>query len=248
MMDKKSRTIILFLPLGILVVLNMAFILSQLGGKEDYLRIAQRIILNDFYGLHSVAFAVVLAVLGALSLGRKISGVTFLRRALLAFLLFMIAVNLSFFPELNRDARGQELMRFRRLETPYLEEAIRTSPAKSAEAIERYLQLGSDLKGKTLIIPWQSGDEGLISLIGFVDLKGVVRKKYSYLIGASDLEFLKALDVRTSRFSIKDRKTESIIIINEEPDAKTLTLFRQDRTVYFFSPEIVKRLSVKLHD
>jgi len=244
MMDKKSRTVVPFLPLGILVVFNIVFILAHIKGKEDYLRIAYRIVLNDFSGLHSVALGIVLAILCGLLLGRKISGAIFARRAFLSFLLFVVAMNLSFFPEYNRDVRGQESKRFRRLVTAHLEEAVRSSAAKSAGAIEKYLHLGSRLNGKTLIVPWPSGDEGFSSILGFIDPKAVVRKKYSYLIGADDLAFLKALDAPTSRFPIKDRMTESIVVVGEVPDAEEFTLFRQDRTVFFFSPEIVKRLSM----
>jgi hypothetical protein len=248
MMNKKSGNLILFLPLAILVLFNAVFILSHLGGKEDYLHTAYRIVLNDFYGLHSVAFGVVLAILCVLGLRRKISGTTFLRRVFLAFLLFMIAVNLSFFPELNRDTQGQESKRFRRLRTPHLEEAVRSSAAKSAGAIERYLQLGNDLNGKTLIVPWPAEDEESSLIIGFVDPRAVIRKNYPYLIGADDLEFLKTLNARTSRFSIKNKMTESIVVVSENPDAEEFTLFRQDRTIFFFSPEIAKRLSMNLHD
>ena len=242
MMNNKSRKTILFLPLAILIVFNVVFILSHLGGKEDYLHTAYRIVLNDFYGLHSVAFGVVIAILCGLGWRRKISGATFLRRVFLAFLLFMIAVNLSFFPELNRDVQGQESKRFRRKRTPHLEEAVRSSAAKSAGAIEKYLQLGNDLKGKTLIIPRPSEDEESSLIIGFVEPRAVVRKNYPHLIGADDLEFLKTLNARTSRFSIKDKMTESIVIVSEKPDAEEFTLFRHDRTIFFFSPEIVKRL------
>jgi hypothetical protein len=248
MMNKKTGKMILFLPLGILVVFNVAFILSHLGGKKGYLHTAYQIILNDFYGLHSVAFGVVLAILCGLGLRRKISGAAFLRRVFLAFLLFMIAVNLSLFPELNRDAQGQESRRFRRLRTPHLEEAIRSSAAKSAREIEKYLRLGNDLKGKALIVPWPPEDGAYSLLIGFVDPRAVVRKNYPYLIGADDLEFLKTLNARTSRFSIKNKMTESIVIVSEDPDAEEFTLFRNDRTVFFFSPEIVKRLPMNLHD
>ena len=248
MMNKKSGKIILFLPLGILVVFNVVFILSHLKGKEDYLHTAFRIVLNDFYGLHSVAFGVVLAILCGLGLRRKISGAAFLRCVFLAFLLFMIAMNLSFLPELNRDVQGQESKRFRRLRTPHLEEAVRSSAAKSAGAIEKYLQLGNDLNGKTLIVPWPSEDEEFGLFIGFVDPGAVVRKKYPYLIGSEDLEFLKTLDARTSRFIIKNEMTESLVIVSEDPDAEEFTLFRHDRTIFFFSPEIVKRLPMNLHD
>ena len=248
MMNKKSGNLILFLPLAILILFNMVFILSHLRGEEDYLRIAHRIVLNDFYGLHSVAFFVVLSVLCVLGLRRRISGTTFLRCTFLTFLLFMIAVNLSFFPELNRDTRGQELKRFRRLRTSHLEEAVRSSAAKSAEAIERYFQLGNDLSGKTLVIPLSSGDEGFGLMIGFIDPRAVVREKYPYLIGADDLEFLETLDARTSRFSINDKKTDSIVIVSEDPEAEEFTLFRHDRTMYFISPEIVRRLPINLHD
>jgi hypothetical protein len=248
MMNKKTGKIILFLPLAILVVFNVVFILSYLKGKEDYLHTACRIVLNDFYGLHSVAFGIVLAILCGLGLRKKISGAVFLRRAFLAFLLFMIAVNLSFFPELNRDTKGQESTRFRRLRTPHLEEAVRSSAAKSAGAIEKYLQLGNDLNGKILIVPRPSEDEESSLIIGFVGPRAVVRKNYPYLIRADDLEFLKTLNARTSRFSIKDKMTESIVIVSEDPDAEEFTLFRHDRTIFFFSPEIVKRLPMNLHD
>jgi hypothetical protein len=248
MMNKKLRNLILFLPLVILVVFNVVVILSHLKGKEDYLHTAFRIVLNDFYGLHSAAFGVVLAILCGLGLRRKISGEAFLRRVFLAFLLFMIAVNLSFLPELNRDTQGQESKRFRRKRTPHLEEAVRSSAAKSAGTIGKYLQLGNDLNGKTLIVPWPSEDEEFGLFIGFVDPRAVVRKKYPYLIGADDLEFLKILNARTSRFSIKDKMTESIVIVSDDPDAEEFTLFRNDRTIFFFSPEIVKRLPMNLHD
>ena len=85
-------------------------------------------------------------------------------------------------------------------------------------------------------------------MIGFIDPKAVIRRKYSYLIEADNLEFLKILDAQTSRFPIKDRMTESIIVISEVPDAEEFTLFRQDRTVFFFSPDIVKRLSMDPRD
>jgi len=248
MMNKKLRNLILFLPLAIVVVFNVVFILTHLKGKEDYLHTALRIVLNDFYGLQSVAFGVVIAILCGLGLRRKISGAAFLRRVFLAFLLFMIAVNLSFFPELNRDTQGQESKRFRRKRTPHLEEAVRSSAAKSAGAIERYLQLGADLNGKTLIVPWPPEDGAYGSFFGFVVPRAVVRKNYPYLIGADDLEFLKTLNARTSRFSIKDKMTESIVIVSEDPDAEEFTLFRNDRTIFFFSPEIVKRLPMNLHD
>lgn len=248
MMNKKLRNMILFLPLGILVVFNVVFILSHLKGKGDYLHTAYRIVLNDFYGLHSAAFGVVLAILCGLGLRRKISGAMFLRRVFLAFLLFMIAVNLSFFPELNRDVQGQESKRFQRKRTPHLEEAVRSSAAKSAGAIEKYLRLGNDLKGKTLIVPRPFEDEEFGLFIGFVDPGAVVRKNYPYLIGAEDLEFLKTLDARTSRFIIKNKMTESLVIVSEDPDAEEFTLFRHDRTIFFFSPEIVKRLPMNLHD
>jgi len=248
MMNRKSGHLILFLPLGIIVIFNIVFILSHLKGKEDYLRIAHRIILTVFLGLHLMAFGIVLAILCGLGLGRRISGATFLHSAFLAFLLFVIAMNLSFFPEFNRDVRGQESKRFRRLKTPHLEEAVRSSAAKSAGAIEKYLYLGNELNGKTLIVPWPSGDEGFSSMIGFIDPRAVVRKKYSYLVGADDLEFLKTLDARTSRFSIKDRMTESIIVVSEAPEAEEFTLFRQDRTIFFFSSAIVKHLSMGSRD
>ena len=248
MMNKKLRNLILFLPLVILVVFNVVVILSHLKGKEDYLHTAFRIVLNDFYGLHSAAFGVVLAILCGLGLRKKISGVAFLRRSFLAFLLFMLAMNLSFLPELNRDVQGQESRRFRRLRTPHLEEAVRSSAARAAGAIKKYLQLGDDLNGKALIVPWPAEDEGYNLFIGFVDPKAVVRKKYPYMIGNEDLEFLKTLDARTSRFSIKDEMTESIVVVSEDPDAEEFTLFRNDRTIFFFSPEIVKRLPMNLHD
>jgi len=248
MMNKKLRNMMLFLPPAILVIFNVVFILSYLGGKKGYLRTAYQIVLNDFYGLQSAAFVVVLAILCGLGLRKKISGAAFLRRIFLIFLLFMIAVNLSFFPELNRDTQGQESKRFRRLRTPHLEEAVRSSAAKSAGAIEKYLQLGNDLNGKTLIVPWPSEDEEFGLFIGFVDPGAVVRKKYPYLIGADDLDFLKTFDARTSRFSIKNEMTESLVIVSEDPDAEEFTLFRNDRTIFFFSPEIVKRLPVNLHD
>jgi len=247
-MNKKTGKMILFLPLAILIVFNVVFILSHLGGKKGYLHTAFRIVLNDFYGLHSVAFGVVLAILCGLGLRKKISGAAFLHRIFLVFLLFMIAMNLSFFPELNRDVQGQESKRFRRLRTPHLEEAVRSSAAKSAGAIEKYLQLGNDLNGKTLIVPWPSEDEEFDLFIGFVDLRAVVRKKYPYLIGSEDLEFLKTLNARTSRFSIEDKITESIAIVSEDLDAEEFTLFRHDRTIFFFSPGIVKRLPMNLHD
>ena len=248
MMNKKLRNMILFLPLAILIVFNVVFILSHLRGKQGYLHTAFHIVLNDFYGFHSVAFGVVLAILCGLGLRKKISAAAFLRRVFLVFLLFMIAVNLSFFPELNRDAQGVELRRFQRKRTPYLEEAVRSSAGGSAEAIEKYLQLGNALNGKTIIVPWPSEDEEYNLFIGFVDPKVVVRKKYSYLIGREDLEFLKTLDARTSRFSIKDKMTESILIVSEDPDAEEFALFRYDRIIFFFSPEIVKRLPMNLHD
>ena len=248
MMNKKLRNLILFLPLTILVTFNVVFILSHLRGKEDYLHTAFRIVLNDFYGLHSAAFGVVLAILCGLGLRKKISGAAFLRRIFLAFLLFMLAVNLSILPELNRDVQGQESRRFRRLRTPHLEEAVRSSAARAAGAIKKYLQLGDDLNGKALIVPWPAEDEGYNLFIGFVDPRAVVRKKYPYMIGNEDLEFLKTLDARTSRFSIKDEMTESIVVVSEDPDAEEFTLFRNDRTIFFFSPEIVKRLPMNLHD
>lgn len=248
MMNKKLRNMILFLPLGILVVFNTVVILSYLGGKKGYLHTAYRIVLNDFYGLHSVAFGVVLAILCGLVLRNKISGPAFLRRIFLVFLLFMIAVNLSFLPELDRNVQGQESRHFRRLRTSHLEEAARSSEAKAAATIRKYLQLGNDLNGKTLIVPWPSEDEEFGLFIGFVDPGAVVRKNYPYLIGADDLEFLKTLDARTSRFSIKNKMTESVVIVSKDPDAEEFTLFRNDRTVFFFSPEIVKRLPMKLHD
>jgi len=248
MMNKKTGKTIFFLPLAILIVFNVVFILSHLGGKKGYLHTAFHIVLNDFYGLQAVAFGVVLAILCGLGLRKKISGAAFFRRVFLAFLLFMIAVNLSFFPELNRDVQGQESRRFRRKKTPHLEEAVRSSAARSARAIEKYLQLGNDLNGKTLIVPWPFEDEEFGLFIGFVDPGAVVRKKYPYLIGREDLEFLKTLDARTSRFSIKDKMTESILIVSEDPDAEEFTLFRHDRTIFFFSPEVVKRLPMNLHD
>lgn len=248
MMNRKTGKMIFFLPLGTLIVFNVVLILSYLKGRGDYLHTAFRILLNDFYGLHSVALGVVLAILCGLGLRRIISGAAFLRRFFLVFLLFMIAMNLSFFPELNRDVQGQESKRFRRLKTPHLEEAVRSSAAKSAGAIERYLQLGNNLNGKTLIVPWLSEDEEFGLFIGFVDPRAVVRKKYPYLVGSENLEFLKTLDGWASRFIIKNKMTESLVIVSENPDAEEFTLFRHDQTIFFFSPEIVKRLPMNLHD
>ena len=248
MMNKKLGNLVLFLPLGILVGINVVFILMHLGGKNGYLHTAYRIVLNDFYGLHSVAFGVVLAILCGFGFRRKISWAAFLGRAFLAFLLFMIAVNLSFFPDFNRDIQGQESKRFQRKRTPHLEDAVRSSAAKSAGVIEKYLQLGHDLKGKTLIIPWSSADEEFCLFIGFADPGAVIRKKYPYLVRSEDLEFLKTLDARTSRFIIKNKMTEDLVIVSEGAGAKTFTLFRHDRTIFFFSPDILTRLPRNLHD
>lgn len=248
MIYKKFRSVVSFLPLGIIVIFNIGFILAHIKGRIDYLRIAYGIILNEFFGFHSAALGIVLAVLCGLLIFRKISGPEFARRFFLVCFLFVVALNLSFFPELNRDVQGQELKVFRRLKTPHLEEALSSSEGRNSVAIGKYLQVGSILNGKALIIPWPSGDEGFSSILGFIDPTAVLRKKYSYLIGANHLELLKTLTAQTSRFSIKDRLTDSIIVMSETPDAEEFTLFRLDRTIYFFSPEIVKRLSMDPHD
>lgn len=248
MMKKKPGNLILFLPLAVLIAFNVAVILSRLGGEKGYLHTAGQIIVDEFFGLHSAALGVVLAILCVFGLRRKVSGAVFLRRIFFAFLLFMIAVNVSLFPELNRDVQGQENRRFHRKGTPLLEEAVRSSAARSAGAIKDYLQLRRGLNGKILIVPWPSEDGANSLLIGFAGPRAVVRKRYPYLVGGEDLEFLKALDARTSRFVIKDSATDDLVMVSEGRDAGEFTLFRHDRTIYLFSPEIVKRLPGNLHD
>ncbi len=247
-MNNRLRRFLLYLPLAILIAANTAFIFAHLGGKKGPLGEAGQILSDVFWGLPTAALAVVIFVLLGVGWRKKSSGRETLRRMVLAFLLFIIAVNFSLFRELGSESRGQESARFQRKTTPRLEEVVRSSPVTLAGPVGQYLEIAAILRGKTLILPRENGVEELGNLVGFLDPDTIVRKAYAYRLGKEGLALLSGFPARTYRAAQDPKTADTFVVVEAGPSPGAYSLFRHGRTVYFVPPEALSRLAAAPHD
>ncbi len=241
-MKTKLRRFLRYLPAAALIGANIAFIIAHLGGKKGPLREAAQILSDLFFSLPAAALAAVVAVLLGIGWRKKSSGRETLRRLILAFLLFAIAVNFSLFRELGGASRGQESARFQRKTTPRLEEVVRSSPAAMAGPIGQYLAISEILRGKTLYLPRDSGLEELGYLLGFLDPAAIVRQDDFPKIGPAGIEALRAYPARSFRAARDPKTTERFVVIDSSPNPDSYFLLRQGRTIYFIPREAMTRL------
>jgi hypothetical protein len=150
-MEEKRLKHLLIVPLLIVNLFNVAFILFKLK-ETDFLKEAKHILCDYFIGFHLLSLLVVLVVLSLWKFIKKFPLSLYFYRLSMVILLYLIAVNLSLFPEINEDF-GRGKYDFRWKKDPSLEEAVKQSPAKVTKAIESYIQMNQHLSGKILITP-----------------------------------------------------------------------------------------------
>lgn len=244
-MSKKRLTIVLIVPLLLINIFNVVFILIRVQDTE-YPEEALRIAGDYFLGLPLLllVFSLIMILLIRIFTRRPSS---LLYPVFLIFILFLMAINISLFPEIN-DRFGVGEYDFRWKHDASLDEAIAYSPAKITRFLKSYRKMNSFLERKILIVP-------PFNLLGrdeffkvFITAGRWLEQDYVFELSEESFEKLNRHKPKQFLAYGKDTGIKEYLLVDEHPDSNRYYLYTFQETMILVPQELQRELFLNLHD
>jgi len=245
-MKKNRINILLIIPLLLINLFNVLFILYKVKGR-GYLRESCRIVGDYLIGFHLIPIVLVVVIIFSFYFFKKLDSRSFNYQISLVFLLFFTAINIAFFPEINRWF-GEMGWHFKRKKNSSLNEAIAQSPARFTNVMNSYIQMNQYLKHKSLVIPFSAPIDKDYFFKVFITPEKILKEEYKYEIADKDYKFLKNYPLKTFTAFWQIKEIDSYIIIDAFPESDELVLFTHDKNFVFLPADLIKLHNLNIHD
>jgi hypothetical protein len=234
------------LPLFIINLFNLILIITE-ANLEDYLRKVIHLAVDYFFGFHLIPFFIALSLCTLLFLIKKTFFRFFLYQLVLVFFLFLLAINVALFSEINEgfkaDGFGLQVKK-----NSSLNGAIKKSPARAAEVVKSYLQMDELLSGKILVIPSPSLLEKDFLFKIFIHYTKIQVKKYNYSLSGDTFELLALWPSKAFQTFRREFPFKSYMVLSGYAHTEKYYFFIYNKKGVFVPSMLASKLSLIPHD